>query len=1200
MDDIRLSGAYVDVKAKLDTRSLDRQMQTMANKFQSQMQTALSGKHLGGVAAGKELYSLSAGIKNVGNELDKTHGKFSRFSGAMSRVSSVAGGMKNAIGGIAHHMSGASRAVSNFSRQIGLTAFQMGIFGSLVTKYITIPVGVAVAAMVGLGVKGAANIEVIANSIKHLLPAGTNLEATFARLKKFSLDSPNLSLEQTLTLFKQLIAAGVSPHMAEQVEQNLDRIISAYGVSGDGVQRVVTAISQSFSKGKLQSEELTQQLGEQAPMLHALAQAYGVTDSQFLNLVRDGKITTDVFAKLLIKVGSSKQVMEAAAGASDTLWGRWQRFKDNFLFKLESGFLNDKFEIKPEVKSILDQITPILLSIADAFAKKTPEYLNRIKDFLQTDLPKFKAWWDGMDPTAKEILVKGFFFAAASGPAAQAISAMGSGINAIMGSLAFFLNPAGLILLGLAALAVGFVIAYNKSKDFKQFIDGFINGFKDGFDKYVKPALADLSKAFDDLKKSGEDLAHALGFKDLPEMGRWFGDKFAQALAATIGWWAFLIRIISAFISTTAASINAIKGLINWFSNFGSHMAAVGHWFMGVWTAVKNWFINLWTSVAKWISDRWHEILNTIGSVTRSISAIWQGLVDTIKGKFGEAKDWLLQKLTDVKNAFVNIFNTIKNFVHDRISDVRSYLSGLIGHFGVVRGKAQELHDKFVSVFNGIKNIIGGAFDEAKRRAIDGINRVGDVIWTMIDNINKVLGKVGVKLPQISKPLIGSSAAPAARVTSTRARNIAKNRAGGGPIVGPGTGTSDSIPATTNTGDHYRLSNGEWIIRAKAVKALGARTMNQINHADKWTDATGRAGGGRVGGGNNGLLEEHRNHVHVAMAGPPMSFPQIIAAAKLSGIPFTVGSTFRPGSRAGNGNLDHHSEGRAVDFPGYNQDRLASYFEHLRGVIELIHRSNSRDYAIFGGKASVGGSGGFGGLFGLLWNVVKGGVNKLIDPAIGKLGGMGFPGEIAAAGIKALKSKMESFVNGAAGGAGFAGAPVGKLQQYAKGLLGAFGWGGDQFGPLQKLWEGESGWNPNAVNPSSGAYGIPQALGKGHPYNLGDGPAQIRWGLKYIKDRYGSPGAAWNFWNKQSPHWYDNGGIVPEGDTLVRNRTGQGELMLNPAQAEALRARIAGDANGDTYVTVKVGDEIIVDRVRAERDAEHAAIATLFRAGKRD
>ncbi len=93
----------------------------------------------------------------------------------------------------------------------------------------------------------------------------------------------------------------------------------------------------------------------------------------------------------------------------------------------------------------------------------------------------------------------------------------------------------------------------------------------------------------------------------------------------------------------------------------------------------------------------------------------------------------------------------------------------------------------------------------------------------------------------------------------------------------------------------------------------------------------------------------------------------------------------------------------------------------------------------------------------------------------------------------------------------------------ARAMLPEFGFGADQFGCLESLWEKESGWDPNAANPSSGAYGIPQALPGSKMAGAGSdwqsNPAtQIRWGLGYIADRYGSPCGAWG--QSQSAGWY--------------------------------------------------------------------------------
>lgn len=84
---------------------------------------------------------------------------------------------------------------------------------------------------------------------------------------------------------------------------------------------------------------------------------------------------------------------------------------------------------------------------------------------------------------------------------------------------------------------------------------------------------------------------------------------------------------------------------------------------------------------------------------------------------------------------------------------------------------------------------------------------------------------------------------------------------------------------------------------------------------------------------------------------------------------------------------------------------------------------------------------------------------------------------------------------------------------------------GKQWSDWVTLWNGESGWRWNAKNPSSGAYGIPQALPADKMASAGadwqTNPAtQIKWGIGYIAETYGSPSAALAAWESRSPHWY--------------------------------------------------------------------------------
>jgi len=95
---------------------------------------------------------------------------------------------------------------------------------------------------------------------------------------------------------------------------------------------------------------------------------------------------------------------------------------------------------------------------------------------------------------------------------------------------------------------------------------------------------------------------------------------------------------------------------------------------------------------------------------------------------------------------------------------------------------------------------------------------------------------------------------------------------------------------------------------------------------------------------------------------------------------------------------------------------------------------------------------------------------------------------------------------------------IAEVQAMARQLVPA-----DQFQCFSNIVDHESSWNYQADNPTSDAYGLVQALPGSKMSSAGadwaTNPAtQIKWGLGYMNDRYGSPCGAWNFW--QANHWY--------------------------------------------------------------------------------
>lgn len=157
---------------------------------------------------------------------------------------------------------------------------------------------------------------------------------------------------------------------------------------------------------------------------------------------------------------------------------------------------------------------------------------------------------------------------------------------------------------------------------------------------------------------------------------------------------------------------------------------------------------------------------------------------------------------------------------------------------------------------------------------------------------------------------------------------------------------------------------------------------------------------------------------------------------------------------------------------------------------------------------------------------------------------------------------------GAGGTGGFR--SLGRRIAQAMGVLG-------QFGAIDYIFTRESGWNPNAQNPTSSAFGIPQFLNPTWAAYGGKtrNPAiQIEDGIRYMIDRYGSPNGAAAFW--RGHHWYDTGGWLQPGVTMAYNGTGKPERVLPPGPLRVKGGTITLNMQGVGKLDAHI-EELILD-----------------------
>lgn len=257
------------------------------------------------------------------------------------------------------------------------------------------------------------------------------------------------------------------------------------------------------------------------------------------------------------------------------------------------------------------------------------------------------------------------------------------------------------------------------------------------------------------------------------------------------------------------------------------------------------------------------------------------------------------------------------------------------------------------------------------------------------------------------------------------------------------------------------------------------------------------------------------------------------------------------GGQSGKGNTANPMGSYAFDFSGdpADMDRFAQFIkDNLAGqTLQLIHQdaATGQKFGIAGGE-EVGVPGkpeyytSAGGTYGDEQTMVHWAtdVAPFINPQ--NSGAAMGPG-----------MTMSTDANGAVTGSS-------DIKSRAQQMYSSSGLPADQWNIFDQLITRESGYSPTAKNPHSTAYGIGQFLDTTWASVGGtktdDPTTQLAYVFKYIAQRYGTPESAWQ--HELQYGWYDEGGTVPRGLTLVNNQTGGDEqaAVFNRQQWNTLQS----------------------------------------------
>lgn len=586
-----------------------------------------------------------------------------------------------------------------------------------------------------------------------------------------------------------------------------------------------------------------------------------------------------------------------------------------------------------------------------------------------------------------------------------------------------------------------------------------------------------------------------------------------------------------------------------------------------LWEVVRNIFRVATTAVRTTVGVAWTAVRNNTQGVFNGIRDylrnIWNAIRDVVRVAVEAVRDRITQTWQTTSQRTRDVWNALRDFLRTNWNTIRDFTSTAMTAVRerVVAGW-DTIRDRTRTIWEGVRdflrNLITNTLPNAFRNGIDAIGRIWDrlreaarrpvafVVNTVYNNgIRRVVNLIpGVpNLPAV-------------------------NFAEGGVLPGFSPGR-DIHSFTSPTGGRLELSGGEAIMRPEFTRAVGGeRGVKALNRM-------ARLGKFFLGGVVPTIASQITRHSGYSWAswagdlndpgsgdlGDPVRAWADGIVKSVQRLTTSYGTHIRiDHPQSGNQTLYAHLSGVSVR-PG----QRVSAGQRIGAVGSTGNSSGPHlHFEIAGGSPGSSGGGFIGTITDFVKNLLGGDIASRLPFGswVSSLRGMGewgvMMGQMVGSMAGSVKSwvmdKVRSLFQAAQFSAGDAPLPnlnVGSatVRATVKAIASQFGWGsGSQWNALSNLITHESGWNVNAQNPNSSAYGLFQFLDStwastGIP-KTSNAQLQTTAGLRYIRDRYGSPSQAWAFWNRN--HWYDQGGMLQSG-SFGFNGSGRPERVLDPS-----------------------------------------------------
>lgn len=642
------------------------------------------------------------------------------------------------------------------------------------------------------GAKAAGDYEQLQIAFTGLLGSSGAAEEFLKKMEAFAATTP-FQFDEVIGASKKFLALGQSGDEALTSLRTIGDVAASLGVDATGIDRVVLALGQIQSKGKLSTEELNQ-IGEAFtgfPVFQGLAKELGISTAQLFDSLQKGSIDGETGFNGLLKAFAN---FGPAAGAmerqSQTLNGRLSTVIDGIKIKFREAF-----QVGP-LKDSLESATPALVALAGKLAEFGSKFagqflagfgqlLDGIKDidFAAAGeaigkltrallaaaptlielgvkvLPPIAAGLDALGPAG--IIALGVFGVLGKvGLLVPILSTVGSALK-IFAGLVFSLFEANPVVLAITAVIAALTLLYFHVRPFRDFIDSIIDVFTDQLWPAIKLIVDAFGALFSgDFSKAGELFGRALQgigeafgrlqeivLSGLGDLGGWILDGLQIAavyvienapgwLAAAFGWLADVGLWLLGRLGDLGLLLGGwlVDGLTYLATNAPGWIASALGWVVQLPFKILGLLVDFGAQLLEWAVSAFLWVAQNGPAILETIAAWVVSIPGTIMGWLGDLGVLLVGWLTGAWNWVVANGPTIIFGIVTWFSELPDkLLNGLISLntklFSFAEGAAKSFWDGFLSVFSGANDIA--------RRVVNAVIRF--INENVIDEFNNAL-----------------------------------------------------------------------------------------------------------------------------------------------------------------------------------------------------------------------------------------------------------------------------------------------------------------------------------------------------------------------------------------------------------------------------------------------------------------------------